>query len=193
MLNVGVPLANAWEKAGLTVSFDPTKNASDVRAFFMDRLRQLFTTQRLRHDIVDAVTDTATNDIANVIASAYALDARKDKKDFKDQIEALTRVMRIAKKADSKTPTTVDSQKFENPSEGTLAAKVADIAKQFDSKTPAENLDALLGLEPVISQYFEENMVMAKDLAVRANRLAQLRILANLISHIGNLDQLVVK
>lgn len=193
LMDAGVPVADAWQEAGLKVSFDPTKNSKQVRSFFLDRLRQLFGSQRLRHDIVDAVTDTSNSDIANVIASAYALDSRKDNKDFKDQIEALTRVMRIAKKADKRTPAVVDSSKFEHPSETKLNNAVTKLQSEIAGQTPAQTLDALLALEPIISDYFEENMVMAKDPAIRTNRLSQLSILSSIIFRIGNLDKLIVK
>lgn len=193
LLDAGSMIKEAWQQAGLAVSFDATKNEQEVRHFFLDRIRQLFSSQRLRHDVVDAVTDTTNSDVANIIASAYALDSRKDKKDFKDQIEALTRVLRIAKKADKKQEPVVDPAKFENPSETKLHEAVDQIQDQVADQTPAETLDALLSLEPIISDYFEENMIMAKDPAIRANRLSQMSLLSSLIYRIGNLDKLVVK
>ena len=45
----------------------------------------------------------------------------------------------------------------------------------------------------LISEYFDENMIMDKNEDIRNNRLAQLSILANQASLIGNLDNLIVK
>ena len=56
-----------------------------------------------------------------------------------------------------------------------------------------QQFSALLELEPVISLYFEENMIMDKDEAVKNNRLSLLTILADQTAAFGNLDQLIVK
>ena len=44
-----------------------------------------------------------------------------------------------------------------------------------------------------LKEYFDENMIMDKNEDIRNNRLAQLSILANQASLIGNLDNLIVK
>ena len=56
-----------------------------------------------------------------------------------------------------------------------------------------QQFSALLELEPVISLYFEENMIMDKDEAVKNNLLSLLTILADQTAAFGNLDQLIVK
>ena len=65
--------------------------------------------------------------------------------------------------------------------------------EQFADRTVAENFTALRGLAPVISTYFDENMIMDKDEAVKNNRLSLLTILADQTAAFGNLDQLIVK
>ncbi len=184
----------AFDKAGLKPDFDLTANQDQVRAFFLDRIKQLFAGEKLRHDIVDAVTDTHGVDIANVIEAAQAIDSHKDDADFKGAVEALTRVLRIAKKGKfgAEMPT-VNPDLFVNPSEQQLYDAVEDVKNQFADRTVAENFTALRSLAPVISTYFDENMIMDKDEAIRQNRLAQLTILARLAAIVGNLNELIVK
>lgn len=194
LMNIQATLAPAFAAENVQLSFDLTNNSQQVRAFFLDRIKQLFHGEKLRHDIVDAATDTTQDDIANVLEAAKAIDDHKDDDDFKSAIEALTRVLRIAKKGDFKPgEVNVDPSLFENPSEGKLNEAVAAVVAQADERSVAENFAALRELAPIISAYFDENMIMDKNEAVRNNRLAQLTILADQAAMIGNLDNLIVK
>lgn len=169
------------------------KNSDEVRSFFLDRIKQLFHGQKVRHDIIDAATDTRQNDIANILEAIQTIDDHKDDDNFKEDIEALTRVLRIAKK--DKRPVSelvVDPNLFENPSEAKMHTAVSELIKE-DQQTVSENFAALRTLTPIISEYFDENMIMDKNEDIRNNRLAQLSILAHQASLIGNLDNLIVK
>ncbi len=147
----------------------------------------------VRHDIIDAATDTRQNDIANVLAAIQTIDEHKDDANFKEDIEALTRVLRIAKKDNRPvSELSVDPNLFENPSEAKMHTAVSELIKE-DQQTVSEHFAALRTLTPIISEYFDENMIMDKNEDIRNNRLAQLSILANQASLIGNLDNLIVK
>lgn len=187
-------LVKAFADAKITPTFDISKNSDAVREFFLDRIKQLFSSQHLRHDIIDTVTDTHADDIANVIEAAQAIDDHKDDDNFKDTVEALTRVIRLAKKGKfGDKEIKVDPQLFVNPSEKKLYDAVTAVKEQAANRTVAENFTALRSLAPVISEYFDENMIMDKDEAVRNNRLAQLVVLARLAAVVGNLNDLIVK
>ena len=170
-----------------------TKNAPAVRTFFLDRLKQFFSGRRLRHDIIDAVTDTENDDIETVFEAAAAIDEHKEDADFKDAVEALTRVLRISKKGHQDLAAQVDPSLFENPSEKKLYTAVNEVAAGAANRTVAENFAELRQLAPVITEYFDENMIMDKNEAVRNNRLAQLAIIARLARVMGNLNDLIVK
>ncbi|WP_076461847.1 glycine--tRNA ligase subunit beta [Limosilactobacillus caccae] len=194
LLDIQPLLSQAFADAGVELSFALDKNSDEVRAFFLDRIKQLFHGQKLRHDIVDATTDTKQADIANILAAAAAINDHKDDADFKAAIEALDRVLRIAKKGDFKAgEITVNAALFENPSEEKLNKAVAEVSAKAAERSVAENFAALLKLEPIISEYFDENMIMDKNEDIRNNRLAQLTILADQAAMIGNLDNLIVK
>lgn len=192
LLGMQAEFAEAIDQAGIETKFDYQKNADQVRAFFIDRLKQYFSGQKLRHDIVDAVTDTQQNDIASILAAAAAIDQQKADSGFKDDIEALTRVLRIAKKGQSDAMK-VDESLFQNPSETKLYNAVNSLQAGFANLQMADKLHQLRSLAPVITEYFDENMVMDKDEQVKNNRLAQLNQIARMTGELGNLDQLIVK
>ena len=193
LLGIQPALIKALAAANVETSFDLNKNIAAVRQFFLDRVKQFFSGEKLRHDIIDTVTDTQNDDIEGIFEAATAIDQHKDDPDFKDGIEALTRVIRIAKKGDKNAAKEVNPDLFENPSEQKLYDAVNDVEGQFDDRTVAENFTALRELSPVITEYFDENMIMDKNEAVRNNRLAQLGILARLARIMGNLNDLIVK
>ena len=193
LLGIQAAIIKALAAANIKTSFDLSKNADAVRQFFLDRVKQALSERKLRHDIIDTVSDTKVNDLANIFAAAQAIDEHKDDGDFKAAIEALTRVLRIAKKGNQGSAARVNPELFENPSEQKLYDAVNDLEKQAKDRTVAENFAALRSLEPVITSYFDENMIMDKNEDIRNNRLTQLGILARLAGVMGNLNDLIVK
>ena len=87
----------------------------------------------------------------------------------------------------------VDPSLFQNPSEQKLYDAVNDLVDKSSQRTVEDNFAALRSLAPIISEYFDENMIMDKDENVKNNRLTQLGILARQTYLIGNLDKLIVK
>ena len=193
LLGIQPVLIKAFADSDVAIDFDLTKNAPAVRTFFLDRLKQFFSARRLRHDIIDAVTDTENDDIETVFEAAAAIDEHKEDADFKDAVEALTRVLRISKKGHQDLAAQVDPSLFENPSEKKLYTAVNEVADGAANRTVAENFAELRQLAPVITEYFDENMIMDKNEDVRNNRLAQLAIIARLARVMGNLNDLIVK
>ncbi len=192
LLDMQSEFADAIQKAGIETKFDYQKNAGQVREFFMDRLKQFFNAEKMRHDIVDAVTDTNQNDIVNILAAAKSINEQKDDDGFKDDIEALTRVLRIAKKGQGQD-SNINSQLFQNPSEEKLFNAVNNVADDFSQEDMDKDLRSLRSLSSVITEYFDENMIMDKDEQIKNNRLAQLQEIANMTKELGNLDSLIVK
>lgn len=178
----------------LAPKFDVNSHATQVRQFIQGRIRQWFSNHEVRHDIVDAVVSGTQTDITNELAAAKVIEEHKEDTKFKDSIEALTRVLRIAKKGSfDDDQLTVDPALFEHPSEQQLYDAVAAIQRQELHQTIAASFEQLTALRPLIENYFDENMIMDKNEAVKNNRLKQLSILARLIFIVGNLDELVVK
>lgn len=192
LLDIEPELVIAMTAAGVSPAFDMTKVTSDVHSFISERIRLALDGKKYRHDIVETAISGKQNDIVNVMEAAATLDAHKDDANFKDSIEALTRVLRIADKNDADANLAVDAALFQAPSEQQLLDQVTAIETK-----PADTIDGLYqqlaGLQPTIAQYFEDNMIMDKDEQVKNNRLHQLTRIAQLTEELGNLNELIVK
>lgn len=165
----------------------------EVIDFVKGRLRQLMTTRSVRHDIIDAVLEGQQKDLTKLFTAAKILKNHVDDEDFKPSVEALTRVINLAKKAEQADGEEINPALFENESEKHLYKAVEELEAQLSEQTMAENYTALIELRPLIEQYFDETMVMAEDEKVRKNRLNQLIKIAKITLALASLDQLVTK
>lgn len=180
------------EKYGVLLN----EGQAEVVEFVKARLRQLLMTKNVRHDIIDAVVSAEQADLSKLFASANILKSRFEDQDFKPSMEALTRVINLAKKGQEllgDTEEGIDPSLFENKAENELYQAVNDLSEAFATRTIAENYEALVNLRPLIDAYFNETMVMVKDEKVKQNRLKQLMQIAKMALSIASLDLLIVK
>lgn len=180
------------EKYGVLLN----EGQAEVVEFVKARLRQLLMTKNVRHDIIDAVVSAEQADLSNLFASANILKSRFEDQDFKPSMEALTRVINLAKKGQEllgDTEERIDPSLFENKAEKELYQAVNDLSEAFATRTIAENYEALVNLRPLIDAYFNETMVMVEDEKVKQNRLKQLMQIAKMALSIASLDLLIVK
>ncbi|WP_261809246.1 glycine--tRNA ligase subunit beta [Levilactobacillus humaensis] len=183
----------AEEAAKVAPQLDQASQIDAVIGFVKDRIRKILRSAKQRHDIIDAVTNSSSSDVLRIFTAADILASHANDANFKAVIESLTRVIRLAQKAPAELATaTVDTDLFENDSEGALHQGVAEVATAAD-KTLADLYAALADIQPTIAAYFEATMVMDKNDAVRNNRLTELSGLARLTLKLGDLDQLIVK
>ncbi|MBD9892964.1 glycine--tRNA ligase subunit beta [Enterococcus faecalis] len=180
------------EKYGVLLN----EGQAEVVEFVKARLRQLLMTKNVRHDIIDAVVSAEQADLSKLFASANILKSRFEDQDFKPSMEALTRVINLAKKGQEllgDTEEGIDPSLFENKAEKELYQAVNDLSEVFATRTIAENYEALVNLRPLIDAYFNETMVMVEDEKVKQNRLKQLMQIAKMALSIASLDLLIVK
>lgn len=180
------------EKYGVLLN----EGQAEVVEFVKARLRQLLMTKNVRHDIIDAVVSAEQADLSKLFASANILKSRFEDQDFKPSMEALTRVINLAKKGQEllgDTEEGIDPSLFENKAEKELYQAVNDLSEAFATCTIAENYEALVNLRPLIDAYFNETMVMVEDEKVKQNRLKQLMQIAKMALSIASLDLLIVK
>lgn len=163
-----------------------------VLEFIKGRMKQWLTTNKIRYDIIEAVLNGAQDDLKKIFQAATTLQQHTEDKDFKVSIEALTRVVNLAKKA-TEEAVEVDPALFENQSEQNLYDAIMSLQAEFTQLSLEEQYQALQGLRPLIESYFEETMVMVDDMAVRQNRLALLKKVATLVLEFASIDHLVVK
>ncbi len=169
-----------------------TDEDAQVLEFFRARLRQFFLGKNIRHDVIDAVIQADQEDIHRLFETAEILKNHLDDEDFKPSMEALTRVINLAKKAEQELPA-IDPALFENDAETALYDATAALEAKFTEQSVEENYRALVALRPLIENYFEQTMVMVDDEAVRNNRLLQLRKISKMSLALASLDALITK
>ena len=162
----------------------------EISLFIRDRIKQYLQKNNYKYDIIDAVLASSQQDPIQILAAAKVLQLHHDDDKFKPVVESLIRINNILKKAKYKGKNIVNKDLFDNDTEIQLAEGVNDLSK---IEKLADLYDGFVKLQPVIDLYFETNMIMAKDEAVKNNRLAQLSDVAQLSKRLGDLSKLVIK
>lgn len=182
-------LADFVQQQGKVTDTDLTT----VVDFMLDRVRKLSLDAGIRQDIVTAgLGNVDMADIVYISQRVEVLSQHSGDGNFRDVIEALTRVDRLAVK--QVTNTTVDPTKFENQSEKDLYQATLTLDLNTLMHDGAENLYmALANLQQPIAAYFDETMVNAEDESVKDNRYAQLNVIQRLTNGLGDLTQIVIK
>ena len=173
----------------------PGEEQKDMQQFIIDRLAQIMNgDKQLRHDVLDTVVANPENAFVDIEEAAKILGKHLEDDDFKETIEALTRVGRMAKKAPNfEDDAVLKAELFENESEKKLAEAVKKVATAFEQADLEEKFSQLASLKDPITDYFDSTMIMAKDEDVKQNRLLQLKQIADLTKDFGELDNLNVK
>ena len=176
---------------GVTPAKLPKSDADqEIADFVRDRVKQYLQKNDFKYDIIDAVLASSQQDPSQILAAANVLQLHHDDEEFKPVVESLTRIDNILKKAKFKSNTAVDESLFDDNSEKELYAGVQNLQ---DIESLADLYQGFVQLQPVIDQYFETNMIMAKDEKVKNNRLAQLYAVNELADRLGDLSKLVIK
>lgn len=172
------------------------KGQEEVIDFVKARVRQLLLMKDVRHDVIDAVISGEQKDLSKLFSTATILKDHLAEKDFKPSVEALTRVINLAKKAggiQTEEKIVVQPELFENDAEKELYEAVKVVSDAFNQNSVSENYQALVHLRPYIENYFDTTMVMVEDEKVKENRLKQLVQIAQMARSIASLDLLIVK
>lgn len=162
-------------------------NVDHVIDFLTDRVVKALKDDGVRVDIINAVTKNNNADTTAIMVAAKVLQAHADDANFREGVEALTRVARLTSK--NPTAAVVDTALFENEAEKTLFAEIS----AFTARSADERLVKLLALQPAIDAYFDVTMVMVNDVAVKNNRLATLALVSKESEPLANFMELDVK
>ncbi|EJE98539.1 glycyl-tRNA synthetase subunit beta, partial [Liquorilactobacillus mali KCTC 3596 = DSM 20444] len=183
---------NAAANPELYRKISPADTEAEVTTFIVERIKKMLEVQHYNFDVIETVTAKTTNGFKEMLEAARVLKVHSNDKDFKDTVEATTRVLRLAKKADLAADVQLKPELFENDAEKVFADRVAEMEeKNFNNVE--EIFQVLRGMRVVINNYFDETMVMAKDADIRNNRLYQLSLYASFAYKLGDLTKLNVK
>lgn len=169
-----------------------TDEDKQVLDFLHARLRQFFLGKNIRHDVIDAVIHAEQEDFYRLFETADMLKAHLEDEDFKPSMEALTRVINLAKKVENEEAA-INPALFENDAEKALYEATVRLEENVANQTVEENYAALVALRPLIEAYFDQTMVMVEDEAIRNNRLLQLRKISKMSLALASLDTLITK
>lgn len=168
----------------------------EVSDFIKARIRQLLGGKNIRHDVIDAALNSHQEDLLKLIEAGREINSHLSDAVFKPTIEALTRVLNLATKGKellNQIELAVDPDLFETKSEHELYNAFADIEKTVNGSNSNQNYEAFEQLQPLIEAFFNENMVMADNEAIRNNRLALLMKISKFVLSFASVDKLVVK
>lgn len=164
----------------------------DLREFLFQRLKHLLQEEHVRHDCIDAVFASTRHGLAGMAQRARLLHEQVAREEMKSTWEAFTRVKNLAAKA---VHAAINPERLTEAAEKRLYEtyrKAVDAWEATAASDVAGQLAVLSELAEPIHQFFADVMVMVDDEAVRANRLALLRQIADFTDRYADFTQLQV-
>ena len=166
--NLKINLSNLIENA---LELLPIKSdcKADIEEFFTQRLI-IFLANDYKKEVLEACSaKTPCEDLSDYLARVKATATINDAK----LVENANRVLRILKE---NTDTSVDSSLFSIDAEQSLYNAIKEINFSNDYNI---YLDNLIKINPVVTKFFDDVLVMDKDEKIKNNRLALLNELKN--------------
>ncbi|MDQ4077082.1 MAG: glycine--tRNA ligase subunit beta [Chloroflexota bacterium] len=160
----------------------------EVLDFITRRLEQWLLDRGYPHDVVQAAIAERGYDPAGALETAEQLAAVVEDETFQQALTAYSRPARITrgKMVNGK----VEPDLFEHEEETRLWQAYGEAAQVVDEESDFNTLfHALHGLREPIDAYFDKVFVMAEDEAIRTNRLALLKRIADLPHGIVDLSK----
>ena len=178
-------------EAALLAGHDERK-ASDLLAFFADRLKGQLREQGARHDLVDAVfalgnksaegdsvSENLQDDLLMIVRRVEALGKFLDTDDGKTLragVKRASNILAIEEKKDKRSyDGAPDPALFKLDAEKALATSIAQVQPEATAAVANEDfaaaMSAMAKLRPAVDAFFEHVKVNDDDAAVRENRL----------------------
>ncbi len=173
------------------------KIASELLAFFHERLAVQLKEQGIRHDVIKAVISGFDDDLLLIVARARALQDFLFSDDGNNLLAAYKRaanILAIEEKKDKTSYLAAELQQsvLQEEAEKKMAARLAEAAAQIAVLQKSEDFNGVMKLlaalrEP-LNQFFEKIMVNCEDKNLRANRLRLLSGIRKTMNEIANFD-----
>ena len=210
-LRLPLNLGELTEKAILileeqqSLKLDNMKLKGELLEFLMQRQRWFFREQGIRYDLIDAIlkikegNHNSKNNYENVILPVKQLELAEYLSDhleteiFKRSVEAIVRAENICNKYPNKIAKQLDETQLEINHEKKLFKVIQPIlnADQDFLLTPEDYLIQLKKIEPIVTNFFEDVMVMDENPIKCGNRLWLCNKLASWSSRYLNLKAIV--
>lgn len=168
------------------------QNMRALNDFILDRLEQIMRTEKnLSYDIRKAALGAKHTNMARMIEAGDVLETQKEQKNYKEVVESITRVLNMTKSAGSTGEVREDL--LESESEKELVTATSHLSDLFTESTDAtKRYYALENISPIISEFFDHNMIMVDNEEIKENRLTLLNNLANITKQFADFSELVI-
>ncbi len=190
--NLDEVVADAHRLYGPALSLSTKDLQAALRTFLLDRLRGVLLGRDLgTADEVDAVLGARVDPLENVSGAAVRLGALAAvRSEQREVFAALAEAFKRAKNIVGESPAgAVDTSAFVEGAEGLLHEAISR-AERTSRADPSARLRAVAALRSEVDGFFKGVMVMADDPALKANRLALLSRLLNLVYEVADLSRL---
>ena len=188
-----------------SLDLDRTKLQQELLEFLLQRQRWFFQEQGIRYDLIDAVLqipadvrpskDNQENAILPVeqLELAEYLSGHLETELFKRSVEAIVRAENISSKYPDKIAQKLDESHLEITQEKNFFKEIQPImnADQDSRSTPEDYLKQLHQIEPIVTSFFEDVMVMDENPVKCGNRLWLCQQLASWSARHLNLQAIV--
>jgi glycyl-tRNA synthetase beta chain len=181
-------------KSGGIGGFNEPARTGDLYDFILERLRSYFAERGVGAALFDAVAATKPVSLLDFAARLDALQRFAELPEATALAAANKRARNILKKVEGALPETIDAATLVEPAErelhAALVAALADTDASLASRDYVAVLSRLAALRQPVDAFFDSVMVMADDPAIRDNRLALLKALADRFAAVAAIEQL---
>jgi glycyl-tRNA synthetase beta chain len=165
-----------------------------VLDFVYDRLRGYLRDQGFSANQVAAVLDARPDAIADLPARLAAVQAFASLPESAALSAANKRIVNILRKSGSEAAQAIDRTRLASGAEQDLYQTFQRLAPQVENDFGRGDftnaLRVLATAKPAVDRYFDDVMVMDDDPAIRANRLALLRGVADTMNRVADISKL---
>ncbi len=168
--------------------------AQQVFDFMMERLRGYYHEQGIRPDVFEAVLANRPTRPADFNQRIHAVTAFRALPEAESLAAANKRIRNILNKTSETIPDTVQEHLLNERAEHDLFNEITklrnDVTVRFNNGNYEGAMKLLASLREPVDTFFDKVMVMADDPALRANRLALLKQLGDLMNHVADISKL---
>jgi glycyl-tRNA synthetase beta chain len=189
-------MAMVGQRAKTLSRLAPPEQVPEMLAFVFDRLRAYYADKGVSAAQFDAVAEREGSD-------GVLLDFDRRLRAVRDfaalpEADALAaankRIRNILRKTDEAIPATIDAALLREPAEQALSSAVAAALAATEAQLQSRDYDGVLrglaALRAPVDAFFDGVMVMADDAALRGNRLALLKRLADRFAAVAAIERL---
>lgn len=180
--NAGLPRELTWAPS------------TELYDFILERLRAYYAEQGVPGTQFDAVADVRPASLLDFDKRLKAIAEFARLREASSLAAANKRIRNILRKVEGSIPPVVDAALLAEPAEqvlhDALAAALADTDPLLAQRDYVGTLKRLAALQAPVDNFFDRTLVMAEDPAVRDNRLALLKLIADRFAAVAAVEQL---